>query len=367
MRPSCDAVTPDAHAVDMNQGITVVVCCHNSSARIVETLRHLMLQRSCGEMPWEVLLIDNASTDGTHEVALGCWPSHHPVPLRIVREPRVGLVYARERAISEARYDTVSFIDDDNRVCESWVKRVYDFFKSHRDVALLGGPSQPESEKDPPAWFHAIRSFYAVGSQHSADGDVTDTSGTLLWGAGISVRKTAFEQLLREGFAFECSGRMGGKLTAGEDSELCFALRASGWRIYYDGGLELRHFIPRERLDWSYARRLFHGMGSASPVLNAYRIALSRRQSTSWERRLKESWAAQFFKSLRQLIQVFCSSPLHCIKGSEGCMDVLRMDRAIGEFLTYLRLFGGYRGLICRLRHAAWNRPTVRPKGLQRS
>lgn len=320
-----------------------------------------MLQRSCGEMPWEVLLIDNASTDGTHEVALGCWPSHHPVPLRIVREPRVGLGYARECAISEARYDTLSFIDDDNWVCESWVKRVYDFFKSHRDAALLGGPSQPEFEKDPPVWFHAIRSFYAVGSQHAADGDVTDTSGTLLWGAGISVRKTAFEQLLRDGFAFECSGRMGGKLTAGEDSELCFVLRASGWRIYYDGGLELRHFIPNGRLSWSYARRLLEGLGNASPVLNAYRMALrggEKRKASA--RRIKETWVIQSGKSLWNLIRVFCSSPVRCIKGTEGCMSVLRFDRARGEFLGYLSWAGRYRGLICRIRNAAWNRKNQR-------
>ncbi len=352
----------------MNSGISVVICCHNSSARIVETLHHLMIQRSSRNIPWEVLLIDNASTDGTHEVALGCWPPDHPVPLRIVREPRVGLGYARERGMREALYDIVSFIDDDNWVCIEWVSKVYDFFTNNQDAAMIGGPSLPEFENDPPDWFHPIRAFYAVGNQHECNGDITDTPGTLLWGAGISLRKTAFDQLLKDGFVFECSGRMGGKLTAGEDSELCFALRDSGWRIYYDSRFELRHFIPQGRLHWSYARRLFYGMGSASPVINAYRIApLGTKTGVRSVQYLKESWAAQFFKSLKQLIQVFYSSPLDCIKGSEGCMNVLRFDRALGEFLAYLRLFGGYRGLICRLRHAAWNRQAVHPSGRQRS
>ena len=50
-------------------GVTVAICCYNSSARIAETLRHLSLQRLSENIPWEVLIIDNACTDDTVEVA----------------------------------------------------------------------------------------------------------------------------------------------------------------------------------------------------------------------------------------------------------------------------------------------------------
>ena len=47
-------------------------------------------------MPWEVLIIDNASTDGTTEVARTYWQDG-PAPIRVINEPRLGVRYARER------------------------------------------------------------------------------------------------------------------------------------------------------------------------------------------------------------------------------------------------------------------------------
>lgn len=48
----------------------------------------------------------------------------HPAPLRVVLEPRLGSNLARERGLREARYELVSFIDDDNWVNENWVSTV---------------------------------------------------------------------------------------------------------------------------------------------------------------------------------------------------------------------------------------------------
>jgi glycosyltransferase involved in cell wall biosynthesis len=72
---------------------SVVICCHNSTPRLAETLRHLRQQTAIG-VPWEVLIVDNASTDGIAETAIACW-HRGPAPIRIVREPQLGLGRAR--------------------------------------------------------------------------------------------------------------------------------------------------------------------------------------------------------------------------------------------------------------------------------
>src|SRR6266568_2014628 len=94
-------------------GVSVVICCHNSAKRLAATLAQLVAQRVPSEIPWEVIVIDNASTDGTAQVAAACWPAVNCVPLRIISEPRLGLTYARQRGFREAKYEFISFVDDD--------------------------------------------------------------------------------------------------------------------------------------------------------------------------------------------------------------------------------------------------------------
>jgi glycosyltransferase involved in cell wall biosynthesis len=103
-------------------GVSIIICCHNSSTKLPATLSHLRKQQVPRELPWEVVVVDNASTDGTSCVALNNWPQDAPTTLRVVTEKRLGLSHARTRGLLEAKYEIVSFIDDDNWVCSSWVK-----------------------------------------------------------------------------------------------------------------------------------------------------------------------------------------------------------------------------------------------------
>ena len=337
-------------------GVSVIICCHNSGGRLLKTLLHLAAQEVDESIPWEVVIIDNASTDDTQVVAMRQW-SRPSVELRVISEPQVGLSHARARGIDSSQFACLSFIDDDNWICPQWIQRVHDHFIGNPASALLGGPSSPAFEVAPPDWFSPISAFYAIGNQHERGGDITNSMGTLLWGAGLSVRKDALKQLWEDGFFFSCSGRKGTRLTAGEDSELCFALRAYGWQLHYDSGLELRHFIPKGRMSWSYARRLLRGIGRAAPVLNAYQLGLGRgEKGISLGSRVRESWVVQSARSLRNLIRVFRSFPVTCVKGTEGCNSVLQFDRAIGEFVGYMSLAGRHRGVIRRIRNAAWNK-----------
>jgi glycosyltransferase involved in cell wall biosynthesis len=244
----------------MNGGVSVIICCHNSAERLPETLRHLAAQQVPEGLLWEIVVVDNASADNTSEIALRCWPTVDPAPLRVVSESQVGLSHARIRGIREARHEIISFIDDDNWVPTDWVARVIALFASHPEIGAAGGRIEAAGEITPPDWFESVQGHYAVGRQYSQSGDITNTSGTLLCGAGLNLRTAAVRRLLEHGFVFMMSGRKGTRLAAGEDAELCFALRASGWRFWYDDDLVLRHFISKERLRWNYALRIMRGM-----------------------------------------------------------------------------------------------------------
>src|SRR5690348_8092021 len=82
---------PESALSEQQLGISVVICTYNGAERLPQTLAHLAAQEDTGTIAWEVLVVDNASTDDTAEVARRCWPADAPAPLRVVGEPRMGL------------------------------------------------------------------------------------------------------------------------------------------------------------------------------------------------------------------------------------------------------------------------------------
>ena len=92
---------------------SVIVCCYNSAPRLRETLLHLAQQEVTEGFNWEVVLVDNNSTDGTAEVAQSLWAKYgNPVPLRIVKEHTPGLSYARKKGVEESKGELLVFCDD---------------------------------------------------------------------------------------------------------------------------------------------------------------------------------------------------------------------------------------------------------------
>src|SRR6185437_3196683 len=139
----------DSALNEQRLGISVVVCTYNGAARLPQTLAHLAAQENTGAVAWEVLVVDNASTDDTAEVARRCWPADAPTPLRVVDEPRIGLSSARIRGFSEARYEIVSFIDDDNWVANDWISRVSETMSADSKLGAFNGLSYPVCEIEP--------------------------------------------------------------------------------------------------------------------------------------------------------------------------------------------------------------------------
>jgi glycosyltransferase involved in cell wall biosynthesis len=339
----------------MSDGVSVIICCHNSAQRLPETLRHLAAQRVPANIPWEIVVIDNASTDDTAQTALSLWPASHPASLRVVAESEPGLSHARIRGIREARYQVISFVDDDNWLSPTWIKRVHGIFAEHAEVGACGGRIEAVCEVPPPAWFQSVQGQYAVGQHYDATGDITNTAGTLLCGAGLSLRTAAVRILLEQGFVFMMSGRKGGRLTAGEDTELCFALRASGWKFWYDSELLLRHFIPETRLQWSYALALKRGIGGSSALFDLYLFALNGPPFSGYPG-WKKKWSFQLLKALGRFIQIALAHPLACLFKPKGSRWVLELESMKCRLSALMELRSRYQEVQEEIRQAAWRR-----------
>jgi glycosyltransferase involved in cell wall biosynthesis len=262
--------------------VSFIVCCYNSALRLPATLAHLAAVKPVPGAEWEVVVVDNASTDDTAAVAQRHWlEAGAPAPLRVVEEPTPGLVNARRRGVQAARCEIVCFVDDDNWIGLNWLGILDEIFTAWPDIGALGGLGRPVFEGAEPGWFRSVRWAYAVGPQAPCPGEVPRPRG-YLYGAGLALRRDAFLDLERNGFRPLLTGRRGGDVLAGDDSELCFALTLAGWRLWYDPRLLFDHFMPSWRLNTAYAARLLERLGYASAYLDAYVLAGAAVRPLHW-------------------------------------------------------------------------------------
>jgi glycosyltransferase involved in cell wall biosynthesis len=179
-------------------GISVVICCYNSSKRLPETLKHLAAQqfKRHPDLAWEVIIVDNASTDDTAQVAATEWKMlNSPGPMRVLYQPIPGNGHAREMGIAHVHYEFILFCDDDNWLIPEYVDLAYDIMSQNKAIAGLGGCGIATCEAEPPSWFEELKSAYAIGGQGPLpQGPVTIERG-FIYTAGAVFRKSVIDAI----------------------------------------------------------------------------------------------------------------------------------------------------------------------------
>lgn len=114
--------------------ISIVIPAHNEEGNIGACLESIA--KHVGDAPelLEIVVVNNASTDRTKEVALR-FPR-----VRVVDEPRKGLTRARQRGLVEARGELLSYLDADTRIHPQWLPLIREEFSKDPHLVSLSGP-----------------------------------------------------------------------------------------------------------------------------------------------------------------------------------------------------------------------------------
>ena len=319
-------------------GVSIVICCFNSATRLRQTLHHIASQNVPERIPWEVILVDNASTDDTAAVAKRVWrKTGCSTPFEVVVQPTPGLAAAREKGIAQSRYDFILFCDDDNWLQKDYVHRAYATMLQHPEVAALGGQGVAVSDGPFPKWFERYAVYYAIGPQAGQTGDVTDTKG-YVYGAGMVLRRSAWEKLQQIGFKSLLTGRKGDTLTSSEDREICCALRILGYKVRYDDELFFKHHITEGRLEWRYFLRLVQTAHRTTPHIVAYHAVLNGKMPGNimdwyWLRR-----CVAILKRALKRPNLFIAAALH----REGNHAAFIWRQMLGEWQGWWAVQKGY-------------------------
>jgi len=217
-----------------------------------QTLMHLAFQKVSSEIKWEVIVVDNASTDNTGQVASLTWAKYGltEVGFKVIKELKVGLSYARHKGINEAAFEYLIFCDDDNWLSENYIETAYNIISENAKIGILGGQSEAQSDVPYPSWFASYESDYAVGKQSIISGDISWRG--YVWGAGMVLRKSIYLNLITAGFSLLNSDRKGDEIISGGDSEICEWFLIAGYKLWYDERLFFTHFIEPFRLTQNY-------------------------------------------------------------------------------------------------------------------
>jgi glycosyltransferase involved in cell wall biosynthesis len=264
---------------DIQKGISVVICCYNSAERLYETLKHLALQKTNDLFPWEIIIVDNASTDNTAVIAERIWKKFErlDVDFKIAAEQQPGLSHARDCGVSAANFEYIIFCDDDNWLNEDYLEAAFKLIETDNSVGAIGGMSTAVSDVELPGWFELYEHAYATGRQSRIPGYINDRG--YVTGAGMVTRKAIFTNAVNSAFPSILTDRKGKLLSGGGDVEYCLRLQLQGYNIYYSEELVFKHFIPSFRLTEEYRDGLFQGAADAQWILKEYFEAAKIKRS----------------------------------------------------------------------------------------
>ena len=238
--------------------ISVIICTYNRADYLSGTLGSLSNQSAQSDT-FEVLIIDNNSSDSTYHVSQ-MFESLNPwINIRYFLEKTQGLSHARNRGVKEAKTEILTFIDDDVLLPNNFVDEIIKSFRGTTAIAI-GGKVLPyyESGKAPRWMSHFLLptvSALDMGSRRKLF-----KGSKFPIGANMSFKNSAFEKY---GMFNTELGRSGGELQGGEEKDLFNRLKSANEKIVYSPQVCLQHVIPEERLKEEYIKGLAIGVGTS--------------------------------------------------------------------------------------------------------
>ncbi|MBX9668259.1 MAG: glycosyltransferase family 2 protein [Candidatus Obscuribacterales bacterium] len=305
-----------------NAGVSCAICTLNGASRIEKCLERLAANVDAS-VPWEIIVVDNGSSDDTINVAMSAWKLADKVPIRVISVPQPDIRQARLQAIDQAKFSLVSFIDDDNWVPANWVDEVFQSMQANLEAGALGVASRGVFDRDPPDWFKRQKQRHAVGEQiYRGQG--------WMWSAGLTVRKDAVRHILDSGFEFSKTEGYAGR-KPGSDVELTIFMTLAGWKLLYSDKLALDHHIAGVRVNASSVKGLARAQGMAHPNLEPLIAATSsprvwERLGLTWEHGM--AWGAlRLGRICFRLLMSGSESDLADLEFWQGYLTVMAANR----------------------------------------
>jgi glycosyltransferase involved in cell wall biosynthesis len=239
--------------------VSVVISTYNGAAVLPRALDAVLDQEVGNDLHYEVIVVDNNSTDDTRSV-IESYVARAAGRMRYVFEGRQGLSYGRNAGIQAARAPIVAFTDDDVRVARDWVATLKALLDEHPEVDYVGGRVLPQWSGPPPAWLtDAHWSPLALVDYGAEPIYVNPDRQLCLVGANIAMRRALFDLI---GLFEPELQRVKDSIGSMEDHELVIRCWRAGRQGLYAPNLIASTVVRPERMLKAYHRRWHSGHGA---------------------------------------------------------------------------------------------------------
>jgi len=234
--------------------ISVILATHNGADTIERTLA-AMAEMEVPDGGWDLLLVNNASTDDT-ESCVRAWVDR--LPLEYMTEPKLGKSNALNLGLAHAKGDLIVMTDDDVLPDRDWLVQWGRVAREFPQCTVFSGAIIPEfGSLRPPAIIPTDEYGILYGATHnSPEGPMAPSWMTGLFdapGANIAIRKSVRD----EGHRFDTSLSVGSLGVMGEDTEFVNRVAKAGHRIAFSPKICLRHIIHPHQITWPWIYRRF--------------------------------------------------------------------------------------------------------------
>jgi len=284
--------------------ITVAICTWNRARILDQTLRSLAAVDVPPGVEWELIVVNNNSSDDTAEVIAG---HKKRFPLRSLDEGRQGKSNALNRAAEAAVGEWILWADDDVLFDPLWMRSYADAILANRGASFFSGRVSPYFETPPPNWIREgwrhLRNVYAVrefGDRPFPIGEIGEAPFGLNWAVRAEVQKR---------YTYNPDlGRIGSRRLTGEETEVIASMMDDGHGGFWIPAARIRHVIPPERMTLKYVRSYFFGLGQSRRRMKGvpekartrtlyqalaleikYRLHRSRRPAADWVEEMSQA------------------------------------------------------------------------------
>lgn len=227
------------------------------------------IERYISEVDYEVIVIDNQSSDISWKSLISKYPS----VLFIPNEKNEGFSKANNKAIKQAKGEYLLLLNPDTELEQDGMKDVLDFVDRHSDFGCLGvrmhdaeGEFLPESKRSVPDMFNSFEKLFVnlrsknEKSYYRDDVGEYDTAEVeVITGAFFLVRRDVYNEI---------GGLDESYFMYGEDIDICYTLIRKGCRNFYYGAYSILHHKGESTVkDEKYLNRFY---GAMQIFLNKY-------------------------------------------------------------------------------------------------
>jgi glycosyltransferase involved in cell wall biosynthesis len=252
--------------------ISVILSTFNR-AELLKGAIDAFLQQHTHDVAFEVIIVDNNSTDNTREV-VGNYVKSHPNLIKYIFEPKQGLSYGRNAGIAHARGNILVFTDDDVRVNSDWMETIHDAFQAYPEAAYIGGKVLPLWEAPEPKWADIRLGSFALQDYGQESTTIDRNNPKCLIGANLACRKQLIECV---GGFDPATQRVKDGVGSLEDHEWQTRIWAVGLHGQYVPDVQVSTPVQPERLRKAYHRKWHFGHGIFRAILRDPEV-----EASSW-------------------------------------------------------------------------------------